>query len=66
LVLVVFLPPLIFAAAQDTSWVEIRREARPILLLAVGLVLLTMTSVAVVAHALAPRVGISSCSSRSL
>ena len=54
LVLVVFLPPLIFAAAQDTSWAEIRREARPILLLAVGLVLATMTSVAVVAHALAP------------
>ena len=54
LVLVVFLPPLIFAAAQDTSWAEIRREARPILLLAVGLVLVAMTSVAVVAHALAP------------
>jgi len=34
--------------------VEIRREARPILLLAVGLVLVTMTSVAMVAHALAP------------
>ena len=54
LVLVVFLPPLIFAAAQDTSWAEIRREARPILLLAVGLVLVTMTAVAVVAHAVAP------------
>src|SRR5687767_11887417 len=53
LVLVVFLPPLIFAAAQDTSWAEIRREAQPILLLAVGLVLVTMTSVAVVAHVLA-------------
>src|SRR5688500_835953 len=45
LVLVVFLPPLIFAAAQDTSWAEIRREAQPILLLAVGLVLVTMTAV---------------------
>jgi len=54
LVLVVFLPPLIFAAAQDTSWAEMRREARPILLLAVGLVLATMAAVAVVAHALAP------------
>ncbi|HEU5041273.1 MAG TPA: Na+/H+ antiporter [Gemmatimonadales bacterium] len=54
LVLVVFLPPLIFAAAQDTSWAEMRREARPILLLAVGLVLTTMVAVAVVAHALAP------------
>jgi CPA1 family monovalent cation:H+ antiporter len=54
LVLVVFLPSLIFAAAQDTSWAEMRREAWPILLLAVGLVLATMASVAVVAHALAP------------
>jgi CPA1 family monovalent cation:H+ antiporter len=54
LVLVVFLPPLIFAAAQDTSWAEIRRDALPILLLAVGLVLVTAGTVAVVAHALAP------------
>ena len=53
LVLVVFLPPLIFAAGQDTSWAELRREAWPILLLAVGLVLVTAGSVAVVAHALA-------------
>ncbi len=36
LVLVVFLPPLIFAAAQDTSWAELRQDARPILLLAGG------------------------------
>ena len=54
LVLVVFLPPLIFAAAQDTSWAEIRREAWPIFLLAVGLVIATMGTVAVVARALAP------------
>src|SRR5512142_3072978 len=54
LVLVVFLPPLIFAAAQDTSWAEIRQEAYPITLLAVGLVLATMTAVAVVARALTP------------
>ena len=54
LVLVVFLPPLIFAAAQDTSWAELRQDARPILLLAVGLVLVTMVAVAVVARALAP------------
>jgi CPA1 family monovalent cation:H+ antiporter len=52
LVLVVFLPPLIFAAAQDTSWAEIRRETGPIFQLAVGLVLATMCAVAVVAHSL--------------
>jgi hypothetical protein len=44
LVLVTFLPPLIFAAAQDTSWAEMRQEARPILLLAVRLVLVTMAA----------------------
>ncbi|HEU4524586.1 MAG TPA: Na+/H+ antiporter [Gemmatimonadales bacterium] len=54
IVLVIFLPPLIFAAAQDTSWAEMRQEARPILLLAVGLVLVTMGAVAAVARALAP------------
>ena len=53
LVLVVFLPPLIFAAAQDTSWAELRREIGPIFRLAVGLVLATMCAVAVVAHSLA-------------
>ena len=55
LVLLVFLPPLIFAAAQDTSWAEMRREARPILLLAVGLVVVTMLVVALVAHSLVPQ-----------
>lgn len=54
LVLVVFLPPLIFAAAQDTSWGELRAAAWPITLLAVGLVLVTMGAVAVVARAFAP------------
>ena len=54
LVLVVFLPPLIFAAAQDTSWAELRQDARPILVLAVGLVLVTMVAVAVVATRLRP------------
>jgi CPA1 family monovalent cation:H+ antiporter len=54
LVLVIFLPPLIFAAAQDTSWAEMRQEARPILLLAVGLVVVTMVAVAAVARALVP------------
>ena len=54
LVLVVFLPPLIYAAAQDTSWAEVRQNARPILFLAVGLVLATIGVVAVVFHAIVP------------
>src|SRR5450631_4292838 len=50
LVLLVFLPPLIYDASLDTSASELRSHLRPILLLAVGLVLATMVSVAVVIH----------------
>src|SRR5881392_4221078 len=47
-----FLPPLIYPAALFTSWRDFRRNLRPILLLAVGLVLFTMAAVAAVAHAI--------------
>jgi monovalent cation/hydrogen antiporter len=50
LVLLVFLPPLIYAAAWETSWREFHANLRPILLLAIGLVLVTTSLVAVVAH----------------
>ncbi|MGH9079246.1 MAG: Na+/H+ antiporter [Acidimicrobiales bacterium] len=50
LVLLVFLPPLIYDASLDTSAREIRTHLRPILLLAVGLVMATMVAVAVVIH----------------
>jgi monovalent cation/hydrogen antiporter len=49
-----FLPPLLYPAALFTSWRDFRRNLRPILLLAIGLVLFTMISVAAVAHALIP------------
>jgi Na+/H+ antiporter len=52
LILLVFLPPLIYDATLDTSAREIRSQLRPILLLAVGLVLVTMVTVAVVIHSL--------------
>jgi len=52
LVLLVFLPPLIYDASLDTSARELRAHLRPIAFLAVGLVLATMTAVAVVAHTL--------------
>jgi CPA1 family monovalent cation:H+ antiporter len=52
LVLLVFLPPLIYDASLDTSARELRSHLRPILLLAVGLVLATMVAVAVVIHSL--------------
>ena len=49
-VLIVLLPPLLYAAAFFTPLRELRRNVRAISLLAVGLVLATMLVVAVVAH----------------
>jgi Na+/H+ antiporter len=50
LVLVAFLPPLLYAAAFYTSLRELRANMRPIGVLAIGLVFATMGAVAVVAH----------------
>ena len=52
-VLFIFLPPLIYAAAFGSSTQDLRAHAGSIGLLAVGLVLATMGAVAVVAHAVA-------------
>jgi Na+/H+ antiporter len=52
LVLVLFLPPLLYQAAFFASPRELLADLRPISLLAVGLVLATMVAVAVTAHAL--------------
>jgi len=49
-----FLPPLIYPAALFTSWRDFRRNLRPILMLAIGLVLFTMVAIAYVAHSLIP------------
>ena len=46
LVLPIFLPPLLFPAAFLTSWHDFQANLRAILLLAVGLVLLTVAAVA--------------------
>jgi monovalent cation/hydrogen antiporter len=51
LVLVLFLPPLLYSAAFFTSLRDFRANVRPISLLAIGLVITTMAAVAVVAHA---------------
>jgi Na+/H+ antiporter len=53
LVLVLFLPPLIYSSAWLTSWREFRANLRPILQLALGLVLVTTLVIAVVAHFIA-------------
>lgn len=52
LVLLIFLPPLLYGAAFFTSVRDLRRNARPIALLSIPLVLVTMVAVAVVAHEL--------------
>lgn len=49
-VLVAVLPPLLYASAFFTSLRDLRSNARPIGMLAVGLVIATTTVVAVVAH----------------
>ena len=51
LVFVAFLPPLLYASAYFTSLRELRTNVKPIAVLSVGLVLVTMVVVAVVAHA---------------
>ena len=52
LVLLIFMPPLLFAQAWATHWQDFCAYRRPILLLAVGLVLFTSTEVAFTLHAL--------------
>ncbi|MFO0814993.1 MAG: Na+/H+ antiporter [Gemmatales bacterium] len=47
LVFLVFLPPLLYAAAWQMPWQDFKRNLRPILQLAIGLVLITALGVAV-------------------
>ncbi|HUA48446.1 MAG TPA: Na+/H+ antiporter [Solirubrobacteraceae bacterium] len=51
-VLVVFLPVLVYGAAFFANLGDIRQNLRTVTLVSVGLVLVTMTGVAIVAHAL--------------
>ena len=57
LVLVLFLPPILFSAAYFLSPRELWHNIRPISLLAVGLVFTTTLAVAFVVMALAPQLG---------
>ena len=50
----IFLPPLLYIQAFNTSWRDFRRELRPITLLAIGLVFVTTVTIAFVAHWLIP------------
>ena len=57
LVFLLFLPPILFSAAYFTSPHELKANARPIGLLAVGLVLVTTLAVGFVVHTLVPSMG---------
>ena len=50
IVLVAILPPLLYASAFFTSLRDLRRNARPLSFLAIGLVLVTMVTVAAACH----------------
>jgi CPA1 family monovalent cation:H+ antiporter len=52
--LIVFLPPLLYAAAWQTSWRDFRANLRPIMLLAVGFVVFTTFIVGGIAHWMIP------------
>ncbi|HEX2772264.1 MAG TPA: cation:proton antiporter, partial [Micromonosporaceae bacterium] len=61
LVLVGILPPLLYVAAIRTSVPAFRYNLRPILLLAIGLVLFTAVAVGLVVYALVPGVPLGIC-----
>ncbi|MEU4834234.1 Na+/H+ antiporter [Streptosporangium sp. NPDC023615] len=54
LVLLVFLPPLLYAAAIDSSYLRLKDFRRPVALLSIGLVLFTTLIVGWVTHLLLP------------
>ena len=49
-VFIIFLPPLLYGAAWNTSWHEFKANIRPIGLAAIGLVIFTTALVALAAH----------------
>ncbi len=61
LVLVGILPPLLYVAALQTSVPAFRTALRPILLLAVGLIVFTALIVGFLLHLLLPEVPLSAC-----
>src|SRR3569832_1438505 len=54
LVFLIFLPPLLYAAAWNTSWKDFWKMRRPIGMLSFGLVIFTSAAVAIVSHAMIP------------
>lgn len=60
-VFLIVLPPLLYAQAWFTSWKDFCDNLRPIVMLAVGLVLFTTTAVAFTLHALVPQLPLAAC-----
>lgn len=54
MVFLIFLPPLLYAAAWNTSWKDFWSSRRPISMLAFGLVAFTSAAVAFLSHAMIP------------
>ena len=54
IVFLVFLPPLLYDAASKTSWLDFKKEIRPISTLAITLVFFTTITVALAAHYFIP------------
>src|SRR5512145_1710652 len=54
IVFLIFLPPVLYAAAWNTSWPDFKEAIRPISLLAIGCVLFTTVIVALAAHHFIP------------
>ncbi|MEI9920084.1 MAG: Na+/H+ antiporter [Bacteroidota bacterium] len=57
IVFLMFLPPVLYSAAWNTSWPDFKANIRPISLLAFGCVLFTTTMVAIIAHSFIPGFG---------
>jgi len=56
-VFLIFLPPILYAAAWTTSWIDFKKAKRPITLLATGCVVFTTCAVAWIAHLFIPGFG---------
>lgn len=57
IVFLLFLPPILYAAAWTTSWTDFKASKRPITLLAIGCVLFSTCAVAWVTHTFIPGFG---------
>lgn len=54
IVFLIFLPPILYAAAWSTSWPDFKAARRPVTLLAIGCVIFTTCLVALAAHLFIP------------